>query len=114
MSTLTPCLDSADRRLVHFTVPGILNTTTLLLSDDASTLYVGARNAILSLNVSQHDVISLKNKVGQSLYEGIFQYFIVNITNLLDKINAEELHELLFCLPGGVESITGRNQGLSG
>ncbi|XP_075994521.1 semaphorin-4B-like isoform X2 [Genypterus blacodes] len=56
-------LNSADRPLVHFTAPGIYNTTTLLLSTDASTLYVGAKNAILSLNVSQHDIISLKNKV---------------------------------------------------
>ncbi|KAF7644700.1 hypothetical protein LDENG_00217200, partial [Lucifuga dentata] len=54
---------STVRPVVHFSVPGVHNTTTLLLSDDGSTLYVGARDAVLSLDVSQHDVISLKNKV---------------------------------------------------
>ncbi|KAM6995523.1 semaphorin-4A-like [Tautogolabrus adspersus] len=56
-------LNSADRPLLLFSLPEIHNTTTLLLSDDASTLYVGARDAVLSLDVSQSDVIRLKNKV---------------------------------------------------
>nr|UTQ93900.1 semaphoring-4A [Micropterus salmoides] len=56
-------LNSADRPLVLFSLPDVHNTTTLLLSDDGSTLYVGARNAILSLDVSQSDVIHLKKKV---------------------------------------------------
>ncbi|KAM3873550.1 semaphorin-4A-like [Diretmus argenteus] len=55
-------LNSADRPLVHFHLPGVHNTTTLLLSDNGSILYVGARDAVLSLDVSQRDVISLKNK----------------------------------------------------
>ncbi|CAL8288318.1 unnamed protein product [Merluccius merluccius] len=55
-------LDSSDRGLVHFIQPDIHNTTTLLLSNDGSTLYVGARNVILSLDVSKPDVITLKNK----------------------------------------------------
>ncbi|XP_070768446.1 semaphorin-4A-like [Enoplosus armatus] len=56
-------LNSADRPLVLFTLPDVHNTTTLLLSDDGSTLYVGARDAVLSLDVSQSDVIKLKKKV---------------------------------------------------
>ncbi|XP_038568319.1 semaphorin-4A-like [Micropterus salmoides] len=56
-------LNSADRPLVLFSLPDVHNTTTLLLSDDGSTLYVGARDAILSLDVSQSDVIHLKKKV---------------------------------------------------
>ncbi|XP_070690834.1 semaphorin-4A-like [Pempheris klunzingeri] len=56
-------LNSADRPLVHFTLPGVRYTTTLLLSADGSTLYVGARDAVLSLDVSQSDVISLNRKV---------------------------------------------------
>ncbi|XP_040900978.1 semaphorin-4A-like [Toxotes jaculatrix] len=56
-------LNSADRPLVHFGPPDVHNTTTLLLSNDGSTLYVGARDAVLSLDVSQGDVISLKGKV---------------------------------------------------
>ncbi|KAM4601466.1 semaphorin-4A [Polymixia lowei] len=55
-------LNSARRPLVHFNHPGIHNTTTLLLSNDGSTLFVGARDAVLSLDVSQPDVIRLKNK----------------------------------------------------
>ncbi|XP_044062751.1 semaphorin-4B-like [Siniperca chuatsi] len=56
-------LNSADRPLVLYSLPDVHNTTTLLLSDDGSTLYVGARDAILSLDVSQSDVINLKKKV---------------------------------------------------
>ncbi|XP_074510481.1 semaphorin-4A-like [Sebastes fasciatus] len=56
-------LNSADRPLVFFSLPDVHNTTTLLLSDSGSTLYVGARDAVLSLDVSQSDVIKLKKKV---------------------------------------------------
>ncbi|KAI3360806.1 hypothetical protein L3Q82_012879, partial [Scortum barcoo] len=62
-STVCLCSDSADRPLVLFSLPDVHNTTTLLLSDDGSTLYVGAQNAVLSLDVSQSDVINLKKKV---------------------------------------------------
>ncbi|XP_059909342.1 semaphorin-4A-like [Gadus macrocephalus] len=55
-------LDSSDRGLVHFSQPNVHNTTTLLLSDDGSTLYVGARNNILSLDVSDPEVITLKEE----------------------------------------------------
>uniref|UniRef100_A0A668ACE7 Sema domain-containing protein n=1 Tax=Myripristis murdjan TaxID=586833 RepID=A0A668ACE7_9TELE len=58
--------NSTDRPLVHFSPAGVHNTTTLLLSDDGSTLYVGARDAVLSLDVSQRDVISLKRKTDWS------------------------------------------------
>ncbi|XP_012712129.2 semaphorin-4B [Fundulus heteroclitus] len=56
-------LNSTDRPLFHFSLPDVSNTTTLLLSEDSSTLYVGARDAVLSLDVSRSDVISLKKKV---------------------------------------------------
>lgn len=56
-------LNSTHRPLVHFKLPDVHNTTTLLLSDDSSTLYVGARDAILSLDVSQVDAVVLKRKV---------------------------------------------------
>ncbi|KAG7264244.1 hypothetical protein CRUP_016247, partial [Coryphaenoides rupestris] len=59
-------LDSSDRGLVHFHQSDIHNTTTLLLSNDNSTLYVGAQNAILSLDVSKPDVIILKIKMDWS------------------------------------------------
>ncbi|XP_053288532.1 semaphorin-4A isoform X1 [Pleuronectes platessa] len=56
-------LNSTGRPLVHFSLHDVHNTTTLLLSDDGSTLYVGARDAVLSLDISQSDVISLRRKV---------------------------------------------------
>ncbi|XP_034409974.1 semaphorin-4A-like [Cyclopterus lumpus] len=56
-------LNSPNRPLVLFSPPDLHNTTTLLLSTDGSTLYVGARDAVLSLDVSQSDVIRLKKKV---------------------------------------------------
>ncbi|CAK6983515.1 semaphorin-4B-like [Scomber scombrus] len=55
-------LHSAERRLV-FSLPDVHNYSTLLLGNNGSTLYVGARDAVLSLDVSQHDVITLKKKV---------------------------------------------------
>ncbi|KAJ8000222.1 hypothetical protein DPEC_G00202600 [Dallia pectoralis] len=44
------------RSLSHFNSSDVRNTTTLLLSDDGDTLYIGARDFILSLNVSQKDI----------------------------------------------------------
>jgi len=41
----------------------VKNTTTLLLSTDADTLFVGAQDALLSLDVSQPDSITFKDKV---------------------------------------------------
>ncbi|XP_043973365.1 semaphorin-4B-like isoform X1 [Gambusia affinis] len=56
-------LNSPERPLVHFNLADVSDTTTLLLSNDSSTLYVGATNAILLLNVSRSDVISLWGQV---------------------------------------------------
>ncbi|XP_051921600.1 semaphorin-4A-like isoform X2 [Hippocampus zosterae] len=55
--------NSPDRPLVRFSLPDTHNFSTLLLSDDHDTLYVGARDAVLSLNVSAGDVLTLKKKV---------------------------------------------------
>uniref|UniRef100_A0A3Q3SKF8 Semaphorin-4A-like n=1 Tax=Mastacembelus armatus TaxID=205130 RepID=A0A3Q3SKF8_9TELE len=57
LTLLCLCPDSAVRPLVHFSLPDVQNTNTLLLSDDGSTLYVGAQDAVLSLDVSQSDII---------------------------------------------------------
>ncbi|XP_063342218.1 semaphorin-4B-like [Pelmatolapia mariae] len=56
-------LNSTDRPLLHFGHGDLHNTTALLLSRDSSTLYVGAQNTILSLDVNQSDVIRLNKKV---------------------------------------------------
>ncbi|XP_061699640.1 semaphorin-4B-like isoform X2 [Syngnathoides biaculeatus] len=55
--------DSPDRPLVRFPLVDVCNCTALLLSRDQDTLYVGARDAVLSLDVSGGDVITLKRKV---------------------------------------------------
>ena len=52
--------DSTDRPLRFFKHP---NVTALLLSNDGSTLYVGAQDDLLSLDVNESDVIHLKKKV---------------------------------------------------
>uniref|UniRef100_A0A4W5QZ40 Sema domain-containing protein n=1 Tax=Hucho hucho TaxID=62062 RepID=A0A4W5QZ40_9TELE len=54
------------RCLSHFDSSDVGNTTTLLLSDDGDTLFVGARNAILSLDVSQEDAIVMRSKLDWS------------------------------------------------
>ncbi|KAG9345343.1 hypothetical protein JZ751_009889 [Albula glossodonta] len=59
-------IGSQGRSLTHFTSFGIKNTTTLLLSDDGTTLYVGARDYVLSLDVSQPGVMEIKHKVDWS------------------------------------------------
>ncbi|KAI1885986.1 hypothetical protein AGOR_G00209400 [Albula goreensis] len=59
-------IGSQGRSLTHFTSSGIKNTTTLLLSDDGTTLYVGARDYVLSLDVSQPGVMEIKHKVDWS------------------------------------------------
>uniref|UniRef100_A0A8C8MHS4 Sema domain-containing protein n=1 Tax=Oncorhynchus tshawytscha TaxID=74940 RepID=A0A8C8MHS4_ONCTS len=65
--TLIYCLTgSPGRCLSHFDSSDVGNTTTLLLSDDGDTLFVGARNAVLSLDVSQEDAIVMRGKLDWS------------------------------------------------
>uniref|UniRef100_A0A673YI22 Sema domain-containing protein n=1 Tax=Salmo trutta TaxID=8032 RepID=A0A673YI22_SALTR len=54
------------RCLSRFDSSDVGNTTTLLLSDDGDTLFVGARNAVLSLDVSQEDAIVMRSKLDWS------------------------------------------------
>uniref|UniRef100_A0A8C7R1P3 Sema domain-containing protein n=1 Tax=Oncorhynchus mykiss TaxID=8022 RepID=A0A8C7R1P3_ONCMY len=46
------------RSLSHFDSSDVGNTTTLLLSDSGDALFVGARDAVLLLDVSQEDLIA--------------------------------------------------------
>ncbi|MBN3300343.1 SEM4A protein, partial [Amia calva] len=46
-----------------FNPTGTWNTTTLLLSDDGNKLYVGARDTVLSLDVSQRGVINMRKQL---------------------------------------------------
>ncbi|XP_062385035.1 semaphorin-4A [Sardina pilchardus] len=59
-------LGSPGRSLTQFASPEVGNTTTLLLSSDEDTLFVGARDAIVSLDVSEPKAVALKNKLDWS------------------------------------------------
>ncbi|XP_070841342.1 semaphorin-4A isoform X2 [Chaetodon trifascialis] len=74
---LTPCLTrltprvsfplgSPGRHLTHFSSHNVSNTTTLLLSEDGDMLYVGARDAVLALDVGHKDTIILRSKLDWS------------------------------------------------
>lgn len=58
-----PATGSSVRVTAHFS--DVENATTLLLSDDGATLYVGARDAVLSLTADQPGLLTLKQKVGR-------------------------------------------------
>lgn len=58
---------SPGRHLTRFSCRDVSNTTTLLLSEDGDMLYVGARDAVLALDVSHKDAIILRSKVGERL-----------------------------------------------
>ncbi|XP_047671951.1 semaphorin-4A isoform X2 [Tachysurus fulvidraco] len=59
-------LESPGRPFTVFSLPDVYNTTTLLLSDDEETLFVGARNAILSLSISNTGHLQLSKKIDWS------------------------------------------------
>lgn len=64
-------MGSPGRSLTVFTNDDSYNATTLLLSNDEGTLFVGARDAILSINISQTDM-TLKEKLDWSPSEKDF------------------------------------------
>ncbi|XP_026205696.1 semaphorin-4A isoform X2 [Anabas testudineus] len=70
VTRLTPrvsfLMGSPGRHLIRFSSPDVSNTTTLLLRDDGDVLYVGARDAVLELDVSHGDAITLKSKLDWS------------------------------------------------
>ncbi|KAG7325890.1 hypothetical protein KOW79_010815 [Hemibagrus wyckioides] len=59
-------LESPGRPFTVFTLPGVYNATTLLLSDDEETLFVGARDAVLSLNITNAGHLQLSKKIDWS------------------------------------------------
>ncbi|XP_018620278.2 semaphorin-4A-like [Scleropages formosus] len=56
-------IGSPSRLLAQFNRSDTGNTTTLLLSDDGNTLFVGGRDAVLSLDVSNPGVMELRKKL---------------------------------------------------
>ncbi|XP_030644317.1 semaphorin-4A [Chanos chanos] len=59
-------LGSPGRPLTVFNMSGVDNTTTLLLSNDENTLFVGARDSILALDISHPWAIDIKNRLDWS------------------------------------------------
>ncbi|XP_016321667.1 semaphorin-4A-like [Sinocyclocheilus anshuiensis] len=59
-------MGSPGRSLNIFTNPDVYNTTTLLLSNDEGTLFIGARDSVLSIDVSQTDAMAMKEKLDWS------------------------------------------------
>ena len=47
------------------------NTTLLLLSEDGDTLFVGARDAVISLDVSQEGAMGIRSQVGAILHKDL-------------------------------------------
>ncbi|XP_072226924.1 semaphorin-4A [Leuresthes tenuis] len=70
ITRLTPrvsfSMGSPGRHHIGFSGHDISNTTTLLLSEDEEMLYVGARDAVLALDVSHKDTIILRDKLNWS------------------------------------------------
>ncbi|XP_063002302.1 semaphorin-4A-like [Elgaria multicarinata webbii] len=54
---------NSSRILTPFSKPGLLSYDTLLLSRDGATLYVGAKEAILSFDISSAQSIKLKGEI---------------------------------------------------
>uniref|UniRef100_A0A8C4X381 Semaphorin-4A-like n=1 Tax=Erpetoichthys calabaricus TaxID=27687 RepID=A0A8C4X381_ERPCA len=67
VSDLTPRLTFSihdqSRLVVHFRGSEYYNTTTLLLNNDQEILFVGARDAILVVNISQPGIMKLRNVI---------------------------------------------------
>ncbi|NWI40989.1 SEM4B protein, partial [Picathartes gymnocephalus] len=55
--------DSAERVVRRFEAPGVSNYTALLLSPDGGTLYLGARELLLTLNTSNFESSSLVRRL---------------------------------------------------
>lgn len=64
----------SDLDLTDFSEPGIFNYSTLLLSEESDSLYVGAREAIFELN--KKNVTVRNNKVSNKICQWKKKYFI--------------------------------------
>lgn len=57
------CLDAKERTTRSFSVSGVFNYTSLLLSSEDNMLYVGAREILFALNLSDISAIKLQRNV---------------------------------------------------
>ncbi|KAI3358468.1 hypothetical protein L3Q82_014704 [Scortum barcoo] len=65
---------SPGRQLSRFSSHDVSNTTTLLLSEDGNMLYVGARDAVLALDVSHKDAVILRHKTDCPNFIRVLQF----------------------------------------
>ncbi|KAI4818133.1 hypothetical protein KUCAC02_011494, partial [Chaenocephalus aceratus] len=91
LSFLSPCLTaltprvsfhmgSPGRHVARFSSPEVSNTSTLLLSEDGDMLYVGARDAVLALDVSHQDAITLRSQADCPNFIRVLQF--LNTTHI--------------------------------
>ncbi|KAL7887516.1 hypothetical protein AOLI_G00052370 [Acnodon oligacanthus] len=89
-------LGSPGRVLSTYKTSDVQNTTVLLLSPDAATLFVGVKNAVLSLDVSQPHVITPKNKYDWTPSDhsrcGTVEKNCANFVRVLQFINSTHLY----------------------
>nr|XP_023657005.1 semaphorin-4A-like [Paramormyrops kingsleyae] len=92
-------IGDSDRALTHFNRPDARNTTTLLLSEDGDTLFVGARDALFALNVSKPSVMEMIRKLDwESTNEPNFCQYVDkkgechNFIRVLQLINATHMY----------------------
>ncbi|XP_017568604.1 semaphorin-4A [Pygocentrus nattereri] len=89
-------LGSPGRVLSTYKTSDVQNTTALLLSPDAATLFVGVKNAVLSLDVSQPHVITPKNKYDWTPKHGFrcqtSEKNCANFVRILQFINSTHLY----------------------
>lgn len=92
---------SPGRSLSIFTNPDVYNTTTLLLSDDEGTLFIGARDSVLSVDVSQTDAMTMKEKLDWSPSEkdladcamkGKMKMDCHNFVRVLQELNSTHMY----------------------
>uniref|UniRef100_A0A3P8XQN7 Sema domain-containing protein n=1 Tax=Esox lucius TaxID=8010 RepID=A0A3P8XQN7_ESOLU len=76
--------ESPGRPLLFFSKPGIKHTTTMLLSDDGCTLFIGAQDVLLSLDVSQPNGVTDR--------QCLLDYNCPNFVRVLLPINSTHLY----------------------
>ncbi|XP_053540044.1 semaphorin-4A isoform X1 [Ictalurus punctatus] len=88
-------LESPGRPFTLFTLPDVYNTTTLLLSDDEEMLYVGARDAVLSLNISDAVSLQLSIKIDWSPTETDLRDCLLKVSSETDCPNFVRVLQVL-------------------
>lgn len=65
------CIDAKERTARSFSVSGVFNFTSLLLSSENGMLYVGARESLFALSLSDISAAKLQRKVRVSVQAAV-------------------------------------------